>query len=573
MAVSDALSQTGTTAGVSTLEALERAAQEAGVPALAEDARSVAARVSEGLFYVVCLGEFKRGKSTLLNALVGREILPAGVVPVTSAVTILRYGSAIDARVRLSGGAVRHIALAEIPDYVTEERNPENRRGLVAVEVSLPSPLLDTGMCLVDTPGIGSVFAGNTAATRDFLPHVDAALVVLGADPPLSGDELALAEEAARGVHHLVFAQNKADRLPEAECAEAARFAERILASRLKRPVSLLSISATERLRGEGPERDWNALVRSLEALARDAGADLVRSAAGRAARRISQRLLHEIAELRGALLRPVEESERRLTSLEAALADAERALGDLGTLLAAEVDRLAARVRADREAFLVGSLPGAREELRRVLGAVPDSRGIRAVANEAARTTAQRALAAWADVERPAAETLYREGANRFVEMGNRFLARFLGSGEPGLDEDEAVLDRESGFRGRSHFHFTQLLAVSAPAPFLRVFDWMRSRRSLRAAAARNADAYLERLLSSNSARVQNDLIDLVRESRRRLEAEIRSRLSEAVRSASAALDRARARRAEGEASVIAEVERLQDLGTRVAALRIPAT
>ena len=570
MSLPDPLSRNAAAADVSALEALEKTAQEVGAPALAEDARTVATRVAEGLFYVVCLGEFKRGKSTLLNALVGREILPTGVIPVTSAVTILRYGPAIDARVRLAGGEVRHIAPAEIPDYVTEEKNPENRRGLVAVEVSLPSPLLATGMCLVDTPGIGSVFAGNTAATRDFLPHVDAALVVLGADPPLSGDELALAEEAARGVHHLIFVLNKADRLPDAERAEASRFAERILASKLKRPVSLLSVSATERLRGEGPVREWDTLVRSLEALARDAGADLVRAAAGRAARRISKRLLHEIEELRGALLRPVEESETRLKNLETALADAERALGDLGYLLAAEVDRLAARVRADREAFLVGSLPGAREELRRVLGAVPDARAIRAVASEAARSTAQRALAAWAEVERPAAEALYREGADRFVEMGNRFLARFLGSEEPGLDEEEAVLDRESGFRGRSHFHFTELLAVSEPASFARLFDRLRSKRGLRAAASRDADAYLERLLESNSARVQNDLIDLVRESRRRLEAEIRSRLSEAVRSASAALDRARARRAEGEASVHAEASRLEALRRRIEAFRI---
>jgi GTP-binding protein EngB required for normal cell division len=549
---------------------LEKVALEAGSPALAEDAHSVAARVAEGLFYVVCLGEFKRGKSTLLNALVGREVLPAGVIPVTSAVTILRYGSAIEARVRLSGGEVRHIGLAEVADYVTEEKNPENLRGLVAVEIFLPSPLLATGMCLVDTPGIGSVFAGNTAATRDFLPHVDAALVVLGADPPLSGDELALAEEAARAAHHLLFVLNKADRLPEAECAEAARFAERILASRLKRPVSLLSVSATERLRGEGPARQWDTLVRSFEALARDAGADLVRSAAGRAARRLSQRLLREIEELRGALLRPLEESETRLKNLEATLADAERALGDLGYLLAAEVDRLAARVRADREAFLAGALPGARQELRRVLDAAPDGLGLRDVMAEAARTTAQRALDSWAEVERPAAEALYREGADHFVEMGNRFLARFLGTEEPGLGEEEAVLDRESGFRGRSRFQFTELLTVSEPNPFLRAFDRVKSRRSVRAAAARDASAYLGRLLSSNSARVQNDLIDLVRESRRRLEAEIRGRLSQSVRSASAALAGARARRAEGEASVNAETARLEALRKRIEALRI---
>ena len=552
---------------VDPLEALAGMAGEAEAPDIAAEARAVAARVAEGLFYVVCLGEFKRGKSTLLNALVGREVLPAGVIPVTSAVTILRYGSATDARVRLSGGEVRHVAPAEIPDYVTEERNPENRRGLVAVEVFLPSPLLATGMCLVDTPGIGSVFAGNTAATRGFLPHVDAALVVLGADPPLSGDELALSEDAARSVHHLLFVLNKADRLPDAECTEASRFAERILASRLKRPVSLLSVSAAERLRGDGPARDWDALVRSLEGLAHDSGADLVRSAAARAVRRLSQRLLHEIDELRGALLRPVEESERRLSSLEVALADAERALSDLGYLLAAEEDRIAAHVRADREAFLVRALQGAREELHRTLEALPDSPEIRENAVEAARTIAHRTLSSWAEIVRPAAETLYREGTDHFVKLGNRFLARFLGADEPGLDGPEAELSRESGFRGRSRFQFTELLAVAEPAPFFTFFDRLRTRRRLLAAVARDADAYLERLLSSNSARVQNDLIDLVRESRRRLEAEIRTRLSQAVRSASAALDRARACRAEGEASVSAEVERLDALRRRVEA------
>jgi len=65
-----------------------------------------------------------------------------------------------------------------------QTRNPPralNKIGVEAVEVFVPSPLLSSGMCLVDTPGIGSVFAGNTMTTREFVPHVDAAIVVLGA--------------------------------------------------------------------------------------------------------------------------------------------------------------------------------------------------------------------------------------------------------------------------------------------------------------------------------------------------------------------------------------------------------
>jgi hypothetical protein len=85
-----------------------------------------------------------------------------------------------------------------------------------------------------------------------------------------------------------------------------------------------------------------------------------------------------------------------------------------------------------------------------------------------------------------------------------------------------------------------------------------------------RDAAAYLERLLSSNSARIQNDLIERVRESRRRLEAEIRARLSEALRSARSALERAKTRRAEGEASVAAELQRIVEW--RLRAVTTPA-
>jgi hypothetical protein len=68
--------------------------------------------------------------------------------------------------------------------YVSEEHNPANEKAVAAVEVFVPSPLLRSGMCLVDTPGLGSVSLANTEATRAFVPHIDAALVVLGADPP-----------------------------------------------------------------------------------------------------------------------------------------------------------------------------------------------------------------------------------------------------------------------------------------------------------------------------------------------------------------------------------------------------
>jgi hypothetical protein len=112
---------------------------------------ALADRLQEGRFYVACVGQFKRGKSTLLNALLGACVLPVGVTPVTAVVTVVRYGPAPGARVRMHG-TWTDIPLDALAEFVAEERNPENAKQVEAVEVFAPSRLLETGMCLVDTP-------------------------------------------------------------------------------------------------------------------------------------------------------------------------------------------------------------------------------------------------------------------------------------------------------------------------------------------------------------------------------------------------------------------------------------
>ncbi|MFI5121125.1 MAG: dynamin family protein [Thermoanaerobaculia bacterium] len=546
---------------------LARLASEAGAPRIASEATAISERVAEGRFYVACVGQFKRGKSSLLNALGGLEVLPAGVLPVTSVATVVRWGERLAARARFSGGSWRDVRPEELATYVSEERNSENRLGVEAVEVFLPSPLLSSGMCLVDTPGIGSVFEGNTMTTREFVPHVDAAIVVLGADPPISGEELALVEEVSRHVENLIFVLNKADRLATGEAEEAARFMERVLLERLgARASALLMISATERLRS-GPTRDWEKLETALDHLARDSGASLVRKAERRAIRRFLDRLIAGIDEQHDALVRPVAESEKRIGSLSASVAESERSMADLGYLLMAEVDRLTRKLEQDRQMFLSSALESAERELIHEIDAGPSEmsgRQLRTRARDGVVAIARRRLDAWLASEQPAAEALYRAAAESFLALGNEFLRRFLEHEELGPETFPGELGPEAGFRAKSRLSYTELLAVAQPSLLSRVLDRLRTGGALRRAVRRDAAAYLERLLSSNSARIQNDLIERVRESRRRLEAEIRSRLSEAVRAAVTALDRAKARHAEGEASVAAELVRLDDLKSR---------
>ena len=285
---------------------LAKLAQELGSESVAEEARELAARIAEGRFYVACVGQFKRGKSTLLNALVSCEVVPTGFIPVTAVPTVIRFGDELHARVRMRNGSWHDVAMSDLKEYVSEELNPENKKAVEGAEVFVPSPLLSSGMCFVDTPGLGSVFTGNTATTKAFIPDIDAALVVVGADPPIAGEELALVESIGRRVQELILVINKADRTSDPEREAAAKFTREILAKRLHRPMgAVFEVSAAERMESRGPLRDWEKLLASLHRLVEDSGGNLVRGACDRGLRRLSEQLLVMISEERDALQRP----------------------------------------------------------------------------------------------------------------------------------------------------------------------------------------------------------------------------------------------------------------------------
>lgn len=550
------------------LLALVRLADALGAPALAGESRALAARLAEGRFYLVCVGQFKRGKSTLLNALIGEPVLPTGVVPVTSVVTVVRHGPRLAARVRCGERDWEECDPRTLAAYVTEEQNPGNEKDVRSVEVFGPSELLESGLCLVDTPGLGSVATASTEATRAFVPHVDAALVVLGADPPISADELALVQDVARTTSTLLVVLNKADRVPELERAEAVRFTEHVLAERLGRPVGpILQVSATERLAGTGPGRDWDALAARLAALARTSGADLVRAAERRGIASLAEGLLRQLDEREAALRRPLEQSEARVQALRCAVAEAEATLEDLGHRLAAAQARLSHRVAEERDRFFARALPSALDELAAAVRAWPASApALRARAMDLARDVAARWLDRWRQEQEPRVEALYREAAARFVELVNTVQASLAAVRELAA---LAPLTTEAGLRARSRVHYTELLAAAPVSAVTRLLDRASPRGLRRRAVEAAAGRYLERLLEVNSARIKNDFEARLAESRRLLEQELRSRLEELARSAERALEGARHARAAGSGAVGAELERLGQLRAQVAAAR----
>lgn len=552
---------------------LAQLAAAAGAESLASAATALAERVAEERFFVACVGQFKRGKSSLLNALVQTQVLPTGVVPVTAIVTILRYGAEQRAEVHFVTGTRQDIPLEAIADYVSEERNPENKKGVTAVEAFLPSRLLASGMCLVDTPGIGSVFAGNTAVTRGFVPHIDAALVVLGADPPISGEELALVEDVSRQIHDLIFVLNKADRLSERDCDDAVAFAQRTLAERIGRPVGqVFRVSAYEWLNtvnGSGPSRDEAALRDALQRLALESGSDLVRAAEERGLKRLGSALLAELDSVRDALLRPVEDSRRLVDELSATVADAERSLNDLGHLFKAEQERVDRNCAERRDRFLAEALPPALTEFRTAIASIEGRASVvRGHATVLAQQISRRWLDRWLNEERPVAEELYRQSAERFVHMANEFLERLAVSGDAALSALPRSVNLETGFTKESHLYYGEHFGF----PRQTFLDWLRdvfrTRKARLTALDRQVGRYLDTLLTINSTRILNDFDERVRESGRKLEAQIRSHLRQVRETARRTLERAAHKQQEGADAVRQEVERLNSLREEVLAL-----
>ncbi len=173
---------------------------------------------------VAVFGRFKAGKSSFLNHLAGRNVLPIGVVPLTAVMTRLRFGETDRAQVRFLNGTTETISPGDIGRYVGENENPNNQKQVAAVEVELSELKPLAPLQFVDTPGLGSALIHNTEVALNWLPNVGAALVAVSADAPLSERDLELLGELRHHTPKIVLLLTKADLLTEPQRAEVMAF-------------------------------------------------------------------------------------------------------------------------------------------------------------------------------------------------------------------------------------------------------------------------------------------------------------------------------------------------------------
>jgi GTPase Era involved in 16S rRNA processing len=339
-------------------------------------------RLDQGLLRVAVLGQFKRGKSTLLNALLGAPVLPTGVTPVTAIPTFINAGSKAAARITFRDGKESLLTTveSEIPDvlerYISEVKNPHNRLNVECVEIEVPSEFMDHGIVLIDTPGVGSTFVHNTRAAEAVLVECDAAVFVVSPDPPITEVEVTYLRKVRELIPKIFFALNKVDLLDIRERGIAERFLADVLKDQaiIPQPLRIFSISATQGLQAK-LDRDSQTLVASgvwhLEQvlageLAREKHEIVFATAQLRSISLVSELLFQSKLEHK-ALLMPEEDLKEKASTFESSVTRFESERCALSDFLSVDRNRLLKELDADTDRLW----KEAQSELHQILGRV----------------------------------------------------------------------------------------------------------------------------------------------------------------------------------------------------------
>jgi GTP-binding protein EngB required for normal cell division len=515
---------------------------------------------------VLVTGEAKRGKSTLINALLRRDVLPSGVAPLTAIATTVRYGDEQRAEVRFLDGHEEKHPLTSLADFVTERGNPRNQHKVADVTVYLNAPVLADGVELVDTPGTGSVFQWDTEAAHEALRTMDAAVFVLTADPPISASERDLLGHVADLSVTTFAVLNKADHLDEAGLAEAAEFTSQVLAE-AGHPGTVYPMSARAAL-ADG-DAGFTAFETAFTAyLSSRRKADLHASAIAQA-RRVAGSLMDEVALTRRAGEMRAGEAAGRVERFSARLAEVAVHSRDAVAIVDAESARLLSALNdaADEDAARLG------REISRQLDVLFDGELRAAPPGEIEQHGRERLT-----VLTVAAAQAWRQQRTEAIEQGlARIDARLAADLKAELDMlrdsaaellglDLAVPEPEGRLAESQRFFFitgedvgqTELLAGAVRRRLPGEFGRRTAREHLRRAAPG--------LVDSQIGRARGDLQYRLGEATRALVRVVRQRYADGTGRIRSALDAAAGLRQASEAEAAAKE---RELAGREAALR----
>ncbi|MEZ4369034.1 MAG: dynamin family protein [Kofleriaceae bacterium] len=346
---------------IARLGQLAEVADAVGMVSLARDIRTTRIpKIEAERFHLVILGEFNHGKSTFVNALLGADLLPAGITPTTASINHVVHADAPSARVVLTDGSPRELAPTELKEWVTVAGG---RAAEVAyVELGYPSELLRNNVVLVDTPGVNDLNEQRAEVTYGYVPRADAVVFLLDAGQALKDSEREFLRsrvlESAKD--RLIFVLGKMDLLSDDERAAVVGYVRTGLGALVPDPV-LFPLSAKAWLGSRDPGSGMPALLAHLDTyLAQDRAQVLIDNAAADAARTAAY-LEANLGVRMASFELDLGELEDRIAQVRTQLDTSKRRLDELHVRIDADAGAIKAQIALDVDAFaraFVAALP-----------------------------------------------------------------------------------------------------------------------------------------------------------------------------------------------------------------------
>ena len=234
---------------VALLKKLEAIISEQGLVEFRSTVSMILDRLADNSFEIAVFGRVSSGKSSLLNAVLGTDVLPVGVTPITAVPTRIVYGEIPALHVWFANRPPDQFDTSRLPEFVTEQGNPGNEKHVTRVVLHMSSPRLRDGVTFVDTPGLGSLATRGAAETLAYLPRCDLGVVLMDAGSALTGNDLNTVQtlyEAGIPANILV---SKADLLSAEDRGRVIEYVRSHLRSELNLEAQVHAVSAMAKAR------------------------------------------------------------------------------------------------------------------------------------------------------------------------------------------------------------------------------------------------------------------------------------------------------------------------------------
>jgi GTP-binding protein EngB required for normal cell division len=229
---------------VALLKKLEAIISEQGLVEFRSTVSMILDRLAGNSFEIAVFGRVSSGKSSLLNAALGTDVLPVGVTPITAVPTRIAYGEIPVVTVWFANRPAERFEASRLAEFVTEQGNPGNEKHVTRVVLHMSSPWLRDGITFVDTPGLGSLATRGAGETLAYLPRCDLGVVLIDAGSALTGDDLKTVQvlyEAGIPANILV---SKADLLSAEDRGQVIEYVKSHLQSELNLEAQVHAVSA-----------------------------------------------------------------------------------------------------------------------------------------------------------------------------------------------------------------------------------------------------------------------------------------------------------------------------------------